>query len=42
MADDQIQEKTERLRKKIGKSFKMLDIKEKESTRTKREERSKN
>ena len=33
MADDQIQEQTERLRKKIETKFKMLDIKEKESTR---------
>ena len=33
MADDQIQEQTEKLRKKIEAKFKMLDIKEKESTR---------
>ena len=33
MADDQIEDKTERLRKKIETQFKMLDIKKKESTR---------
>ena len=33
MADDQIQEQTERLTKKIETKFKKLDIKEKESTR---------
>ena len=34
MADDQIQEQTERLTKKIETNFKMLDIKEKESAQT--------
>ena len=33
MADDKIQEETEKLRKEIETKFKMLDIKEKESTR---------
>ena len=33
MADDQIQEQEERLRKKIETKFKMLDIKQKEITR---------
>ena len=33
MADDQIQEQTERLRKKTETKFKILDIKEQESTR---------
>ena len=33
MADDKIQEQTETLRKKIGTKFKMLNVKEKESTR---------
>ena len=33
MADDKIQEETEKLRKEIETKFKMLAIKEKESTR---------
>ena len=33
MADDKIQEETEKLRKEIETKFKILDIKEKESTR---------
>ena len=33
MADDKIQEETEKLRKEIETKFKMLDIKETESTR---------
>ena len=33
MADDKIQEETEKLRKEIETKFKMLDIKEKECTR---------
>ena len=33
MADDKIQEETEKLGKEIETKFKMLDIKEKESTR---------
>ena len=33
MADDKMQEQTERLRKKIGTKFKMLNVKEKESAR---------
>ena len=33
MADDKIQEETEKLRKEIETKFKLLDIKEKESTR---------
>ena len=33
MADDKIQEETEKLRKETETKFKMLDIKEKESTR---------
>ena len=33
MADDKIQEETEKLRKEIETKFKMLGIKEKESTR---------
>ena len=33
MAEDKIQEQTERLRRKIGTKFKMLNVKEKESTR---------
>ena len=33
MADDKIQEETDKLRKEIETKFKMLDIKETESTR---------